>query len=170
MVNFKQHFSSKGCTVYWSSTELYHFATIFQFVSMGIKNFETGILVEKFDPGSAIYVEFFFQKRTLTRRPLALDYFKPTKFSKKCFNNTKEMQYDYRTKFLRKIQVSKLHFFMKLFFQDFLLRICCHVSRRKKCRIFRKILHLWFRKFFENSILVKFYKSLFFFQKLGNLQ
>ena len=75
---------------------------------MGIKSFETGVfLVQKFDQGSADCVQFFYQKRTLTRRPLALEYFTPTKFSKKCFNNTKEMQYDYRTKILRKIQVSK---------------------------------------------------------------
>ena len=52
---------------------------------MGIKNFETGVLVEKFGQGSAIYVEFFLQKRTLTRRPLALEYFTSTKFAKNVF-------------------------------------------------------------------------------------
>ena len=78
---------------------------------MGVKNFETGVLVEKFDQGSAICVQFFFQKRTLTRRPLALEYFTPTKFAKNVFfYKTKEMQFDHRIKFLRKMQMSKKPF------------------------------------------------------------
>ena len=52
---------------------------------MGVKNFETGVLVQKFDQGSANCVPFFFQQRTLTRRPLALEYFTPTKFAKNLF-------------------------------------------------------------------------------------
>ena len=52
---------------------------------MGIKNFETGVLVEKLDQGSADCVQFFFQKRTLTRCPLALECFTSTKFAKNVF-------------------------------------------------------------------------------------
>ena len=46
-------FPLKGCTIYWSGTELCHFAKFSQLVFIGVKNFETGVLVQKFDQGSA---------------------------------------------------------------------------------------------------------------------
>ena len=143
---------------------------IFQLVSMGIKNFETGVLVQKFDRGSANCVNFFSQKRLLTRRPLSLEHFTQTKFAKKCFYNTKEMHYDYRTKFSRKIQSSKKHFSRKLIFRTFCCNFAVITLGEKGLGFSEKILHFWFKKIFENSILLKFCDYFNFFQKQANLQ
>ena len=144
-----------GCTIHWSITELCHFAKPFQLVSMGVKNFETGVLVQKFDQGSANCVQFFFQKGTITRRPLALEYFTPTKFAKNVFLQHKGNAVWSQNQISAK---NPKTFFEILHFREILLQICCHVFRRRKSLFFRKNSTFLVQKtfFLKSTILVKF--------------
>ena len=102
---------------------------------MGVKNFETGVLVQKFDQGIANCVHFFFQKRTITRRPLALECFTPTKFAKTVFLQHKGNAVWSQNQISAK---NPKTFSEILHFREILLQVCCHVSRIKKSRFFRK--------------------------------
>ena len=162
MVNFWRSsrttiFSVEGMYNFLIEHRIMSLAKFFQIVSMDVENFETGVLVQKFHQGSAIYVHFF-QKRTLARLPLALEFFTPTNLLKMCFYNTKEMQFDHRIKFLRKIQMSKkpfLRYFFGKFYSAASLLSCLS---EKKSRFFRKNSTFLVQKtfFLKSTILVKF--------------
>ena len=106
---------------------------------MGIKNFVTGVLVQKFDQGSENCVQVFFQKRTLTRRPLALEFFTPTKFAKNMILQHKGNAVWSQNQISAKNPNVKQTFFEILLFREILLQVSCHVSRRKKSMSFWRI-------------------------------
>ena len=139
---------------------------------MGVKKFETGVLVQKFDQGSANCVQFFFQKGTLTRRTLALEFFTPTKFAKNVFLQRKGIAIWSQNQISAKNPNVKKTFFEILLFRELLLQVCCHVSRRKKSMFFRKKLTFLVQKtfFLKSMILVKFCDSPNFFFKHAKLQ
>ena len=175
MVNFRRSsrttiFSVDGCTIFWSSTEFCHFAKFFQLVSMGVKNFETGVLVQKFHQGSAKCVQFFFQKGKLTRRPVALEYFTPTKFAKNVFLQPKGNAVWSQSQIPAKNPNVKKTFFETLLFREIVLHFCCHVSRRKKSMSFRRISTFLVQKtfFWKVRFWVIFVTKLTFLSKTQN--
>ena len=159
-----------GCTIHWSSTELCPFAKSFQLVSMGVKNFETGVMVQKCDQGSANCVQFFFQKGTITRRPLALEYFTPTKFAKNVFLQHKGNAVWSQNQISAKNPNVKKIFFEILLFREILLQFCCLVSRRKKSMFFRKNWTFLVQKkfFWKVRFWVIFVTKLTFLSKTQN--
>ena len=93
------------------------------------------------------FMFIFFQKRTLARLPLALEYFTPTKFAKNVFLQHKGNAVWSQNQISAKNPNVKKTFF-EILFREILLHVCCHVSRRKSPCFSGKIWHFCFRKLF----------------------
>ena len=104
------------------------------------------------------YMFIFFQKRTLTRLPLALECFTSTKFAKNVFLQHKGNAVWSQNQISAKNTNVKKTFFEILLFREILLQVCCHVSRRKKSMFFRKNSTFLVQKtfFLKSTTLVKF--------------
>ena len=116
------------------------------------------------------FMFIFFQKRTVTRLPLALEFFTPTKFAKNVFLQHKGNAVWSQNQISAKNTNVKKTFFEILLFREFLLQVCCHVSRRKKSMFFRKNSTFLVQKtfFWKVRLWLNFVTNVIFFSKTQN--